>query len=84
MVTGRLKGNWQASDDKPVTTATLTTDKDGDSTIKKMEENISPIGVSYLTNNLSYAGKIEEKYGMVTKNIARINRNLRGLVRGKN
>ncbi len=58
--TGRLKGNWQATQGAPAMGSMVLTDKDGSSTIARMAGGIGGWGsVTYLTNNLAYAQRIE-------------------------
>lgn len=77
--TGRLMGNWQASQDAPMSGVTADVDKVGNATISKFIRKIGGAGsVNYLVNNLDYAEKIEyggsdkAPEGMVRKNHARI------------
>ena len=76
---GRLMGNWQASQDAPMTGTVPDTDKVGNATIAKAIRKIGGAGaVNYLVNNLDYAEKIEyggsslAPRGMVRINHARI------------
>jgi hypothetical protein len=79
---GRLKGNWQASQGSPATGTVTTTDPSGGVTIASMASAIGGWGsVSYLSNNLVYAHRIEydgwshtkAPAGMVRVSLARIN-----------
>jgi len=77
--TGRLRGNWQASQETPVSGTTDDIDKNGSATISKFIRKIGGAGsVNYLVNNLDYAEKIEfggsnqAPRGMVRINHARI------------
>ena len=77
--TGRLRGNWQASQEAPASGTTDDTDKNGSATISKFVRKIGGAGsVNYLVNNLDYAEKIEfggsnqAPRGMVRINHARI------------
>lgn len=81
--TGRLRGNWMASNAVPDTSSTTKTDKTGNSTINRLDAVIKSfkLGIKfYLTNNLPYAKKIEyggsqkAPQGMVRINIARVQR----------
>lgn len=80
--TGRLKGNWQATQGAPAYGTATTTDKDGNSTITRMAAGIGGWGsVTYLANNLPYAQRIEfdghssvkAPAGMVRVSMRRIN-----------
>lgn len=78
---GRLRGNWQASLDKPAlhTIEGKRTDAD---VFKAIEANLGETEqTAYLTNNLPYAIPIEYGHskgkapaGMVRKNVARFQR----------
>lgn len=73
--TGRLRGNWQASQEAPASGTTEDIDKNGSATISKFIRKIGGAGsVNYLVNNMDYAEKIEygASGGMVRKNHARI------------
>ncbi len=80
VLSGRLRGNWQATFSTPAEGALESVDKDGRSTVSKMTSKIqSEIGgrLTYLTNNLPYAVPIEyglskkSPEGMVRKNLVR-------------
>ena len=77
--TGRLRGNWQASQQAPASGTTADVDKSGGATIAKAVRKIGGAGsVNYLVNNMDYAEKIEfggsqqAPRGMVRINHARI------------
>jgi len=78
--TGRLKGNWQTSTGQPKYGEIDRLDKTGTKAIAEATKNVTADGVDYMTNNLSYAKVWEEKDGMVAKNIARIERNVKEAV----
>lgn len=78
--TGRLKGNWQTSTGAPKMTEIDRLDKSGEETTKEAMDNVTAFGVDYMTNNLPYAVVYEEKDGMVAKNMARVERNLKEVV----
>lgn len=76
--TGRMKGNWQTTVGAPATGTIDRLDKTGAETIRDMESKIGGVNeVTYLTNNLPYVGVWEQRDGMVAKNIARIETNIR-------
>jgi hypothetical protein len=62
--TGRARGNWQASINSPVITATSRRDKVGRGTIKEegRATEQAPGNIFYITNNLPYISVLE--YGM--------------------
>lgn len=78
--TGRLRGNWQTSTGAPKFTTTMRRDRTGLMAINEAMQNITAYGTDYMTNNLPYAEVWEERDGMIKKNIARIERNLREAV----
>lgn len=79
---GRLKGNWQVSIGTPATGTLTSVDKNGGTTITKIVAGMGGWGsVTYLTNNIPYAHRIEydgwshtkAPAGMVRVSLARIN-----------
>ena len=57
---GQLKGNWQTTVNAPATGTVTTTDKSGARTIASVATGMGGWGsVTYLTNNLPYAHRIE-------------------------
>lgn len=80
--TGRMKGNWQTTVGAPAKGEINRLDKSGDQTIRDMASKRGGAGeVTYLTNNVPYVGVWEQRDGMVAKNIARIETNIRKLAR---
>lgn len=88
--TGRLKGNWQVSQNAPVTGTLTTTDKSGAQTIANIAAGLGGWGsVTYLANNLPYAYRIEfdgwshtkAPAGMVRINMARVQQHVRAAAR---
>lgn len=80
--TGRMKGNWQTTVGAPANSDIDRLDKSGAQTIRDMQSNVGGINkITYLTNNLPYVGVWEQRDGMVAKNIARIETNIRKLAR---
>jgi len=84
--TGRLKANWQASQNVPVRGTLTTTDASGATTIVNIASAIGGAGsVTYLANNLPYAARIEfdgwshtkAPAGMVRVSMARVQQHLR-------
>lgn len=88
-VGGRLKANWQASQNVPVTGTLTTTDASGATTIIAIAGAIGGAGsVTYLANNLPYAHRIEfdgwstqAAAGMVRVSMARVQQHVRAAVR---
>ena len=78
--TGRLRGNWQTSTGAPKLAEIERFDPSGELAISETAGNVAAFGVDYMTNNLPYAVVMEEKDGMVAKNMARIERNLKEAV----
>jgi len=58
--TGRLRGNWQCSLNSPVTNETNATGNQALSGAKKATSNAKITDSIYMTNNLPYAGVIED------------------------
>ena len=81
--TGRLRGNWQTSTGRPISTTTERLDPAGASAIAEVSNNITGSGVDYMTNNLSYSKTWEQRDGMVARNMARIQRTVEEVARGK-
>ena len=80
--TGRMKGNWQTTVGAPAKSDIDRLDKSGAETIRDMASKRGGAGqITYLTNNVPYVGVWEQRDGMVAKNIARIETNIRKLAR---
>lgn len=84
--TGRARGNWQCSQNSPLTNEIDREDKSGSSAQNDVLDVVlasTPDGTVYLTNNLPYAQRLEFGHsgqapqGMVRKNMARIQQILR-------
>lgn len=79
-VGGRLRGNWQVSIGAPKSGEIDRIDSSGSATVAAMQAGIGGAGsVTYLTNNLPYAERIEfsgwsgqAPEGMVRVNFARV------------
>jgi len=80
--TGRLKGNWQISENAP---ASGTLEKE-DSTpigqisasmVKDIGDKSTKDGITYFVNNLPYAQVYEEEDAMVRRSIARVKQNIK-------
>ena len=75
--TGRAKGSWNVTQDTPLSGDPVRLDPTGRKTISEEGEKIEPIGLTFITSNLPYMGKLEELDGMVVKTVSRIRRILR-------
>lgn len=67
-VGGRLRGNWQATINKPATGTINAPDKSGGRAISKVNKTIKEFDINkamFLTNNLPYAYRVE--YGEWSK-----------------
>jgi hypothetical protein len=81
VITGRLRGNWQASIGQPIGIEVPFTDKSGSTTVSKATGVANRFRVGehlFLTNNVEYAEKIERgvptgqrPQGMVAVNTAK-------------
>lgn len=78
---GRMRGNWQASIGSPITSETTRTDKTGRETIREMQGKVKSGVVNIMTNNVPYAEYWEQQDGMIAKNMARIERNIKAEIR---
>jgi len=84
--TGRLRGNWQTSTGSPILNEIDRKDKiekgtAGGDAQEEVIDTVQGLTTDYMTNNLPYAGVYEEKDGMVSKNMARINRNIKEAIK---
>lgn len=83
--TGRLRGNWQTTTGSPELNETDRKDNtpqhiDGGIAQENVKYAVGANTVDYMTNNLPYAAIREEKDGMVSGNMARINRTLKEVI----
>ena len=78
--TGRMRDNWQCSVGSAARgTVPISSEA---ATIADMKSKSGGAGdTTYLTNNVPYVGVWEERDGMVSKNIARIETNIRKFAR---
>lgn len=85
VLTGRLRGNWFCTINKPSMKSTEMKDPSGGKTVNNMAgkvEGWNPENqICYLTNNLPYAQIREDERGMVATNVLRIKRTLKESVR---
>lgn len=72
--TGRLKGNWQATEEAPASGVLERLDPDGGQAKAQVTNSVQGASVSYLVNNLPYAQVWEERDAMVARNVMRIER----------
>ena len=77
--TGRLRGNWQTTTGSPANGELDRTDEGA--ALAEVQAGVTADQEDYLTNNLQYAAPWEEKDGMIQKNIARLDRNIREALR---
>jgi hypothetical protein len=85
--TGRLRGNWQVTENSPASGTIERADKidqgkDGGSAQSEVRFKAKPFTVMYLTNNLPYAKVWEDRDGMIVRNVARVQRNIQEAIRG--
>ena len=83
---GRLRGNWQTSTGSAKSGEIDRLDKtpqggDGGSAQEDVKNTVKGDTIDYITNNLPYAEVFEEKDGMIAKNVARMDRNVREAVK---
>lgn len=64
--TGRFRGNWQTSTGSPVSKEIDRLDTTGGRAISEAASKVKGAGsVNFLSNNVPYAGVLEERYGAV-------------------
>ena len=68
--TGRLRGNWQVSDEVPITTEIERLSPVASAVDASEMSRIDPLGTTWLSNNLVYAMVWEERDAMVGRAIA--------------
>lgn len=94
VLSGNLRGNWQASQKAPITNTIVRNDKTGDVTLQDMILQVNALPndkdwVLYFTNNASYANRVEymghsqkAPYGMVRVSFTKIARFVDQAIRG--
>lgn len=82
--TGRLKGNWQIQEGSPATGELDRKDSSGGKVKAEIEHKATPVGLTYLANNLPYAMTWEKKDAMVGRSVARLRKNVRDIARSLN
>jgi len=80
--TGRLRGNFQTTNNTPANGQIERTDPSGANAQAEVAATVKPDTEDWLSNNLSYAGIWEERDGMIRRNIARLQRIIREKSRG--
>lgn len=78
--TGRLRGNWQTTNEQPASGTLDRLDPSGVEAQREVTQNVTSFGVDYLTNNLPYAKKWDDEDGTIDKNMARIQRTVKEAV----
>lgn len=85
---GRARGNWQVSLNKPKTNEIDRLDKKGTAVIQEITDTVTGGDIThYLTNNVKYAVPLEYGHsgqapqGMVRRNMARIDQNVKNQAR---
>ena len=74
--TGRLRGNWQASNGAPIVQTIDRLSPTGTESVAAASSVVKTDTIDYLTNNLPYAEVWEQRDGMVARNVARVARNV--------
>lgn len=75
--TGRLRGNWQCTNGSPAVGTIERFDASGNSVESEIRRTVKSDTIDFLTNNLPYAEVLEERDGMVARNVARLERTIR-------
>lgn len=81
--TGRFRGNWQTSTGYPITGVSIlrydntAQGSDGGQAQEDVINTVTAFDVDYITNNLAYAAVLNERDGIIDKNIARLDRNVK-------
>lgn len=78
--TGRLKGNWQISENQPATGTIENLDPTGSKGIQNVSKEVTADGITYFVNNLPYAPVWEERDAMVARSVAKAKANIKTLV----
>lgn len=79
--TGRLKGNWQITTGRMADSEIERSDKTGSNVKAEVSAGVTTDNIDYLVNNLPYAEVWEERDGMISKNVARLERNIKEAVK---
>jgi len=79
--TGRMKGNWLLTENRPASMQFTSVDPSGSRTKADIRGNAMGISDSYLTNNLPYAPIWDEKDAIRARVLVNIQRNIRNAAR---
>ena len=77
---GRLRGNWQVSQNAPIYSEIDRFDKEGSVVIDDIENTVTVDGVEFLTNNLPYAEVWNERDGIIDGEFARLDQIIKGAI----
>lgn len=75
VVTGRTRGNWQSSIDKPAQGVLEATDVTGEAAIQLANQTLTTLkafDVSYIANNVPWILKLESLDGMANLSLAEV------------
>lgn len=78
---GRLKGNWQTTTGSMAEAQLERLDPSGSAARAEVAANVNGDGVNWITNNLPYAEVWNERDGIIDKNIARLERNIKEAIK---
>jgi hypothetical protein len=78
--TGRLRGSWTTSTGRPKDSPERL-DPTGAQAEAEVMGTVKGDTVDYITNNLPYAEVWNERDGIIAKNVARIDRNIREAIK---
>lgn len=79
--TGRLRGNWQTTTGQHAKKQIERFDKTGVEATNEVNKMVKPDTIDWLTNNLPYAEYWESRDGMIGKNVARLQRNIKEAIK---
>lgn len=75
--TGRLKGSFQTTAGMPAQTDVERIDPNGTAALTEIVSTVQGPGKYWISSNLEYAEIWEEREGVIARNAARVERNLR-------
>lgn len=79
--TGRLKGSWQTTTGRIAEGSTDRLDKTGSAAKAEVVATVKADTVDYISSNLPYSEIWEERDGMIARNVARLERNIKEAVK---
>lgn len=79
--TGRLRGNWQTTTGTEADGELERIDPSGAQAMADVRGTVKGDAIDFLTNNLPYAEVWEEKDGMIARNVARLGRTIKEVVK---